>query len=1117
MDHTARRRAATSLLTLLIGSLAGLNTLAMMPRGTNSVPAAPFLTPALNPAGSAADNLDPIVHAIAAELRNFIATRGLPGQPAVDAARIRETRQQAALRQLRERAGDGLRVFLRPGNRTVMQIRGGILAVPADGAAGAGMERDLQTARRFLRTYREVLRLDDPDRELVLAKDDHDDLGHRHFKFDQAYAGLPVWPAGLGVHLHANGEIYLLDGAYIATPSEVSTKPALTATEATERAKASVQAGPKSEVTPASLIVYAPLEKPARLAWKLAVTTGLLHSWILVVDAQDGRVLNRLSQVMDANVAASHKDLLGKVRDLNVWSQDGTFYMFDTSKLMFKAGTDPLKQATAGVIRILDGNNMNTDDVLKSANIVTTKDISNWLPDAVSASFNFALTYDYFSKHHNRNSLDGSGSSILAIVRVADQQHNAAWIGQYNLMVFGNDIPLAAGLDVIGHELTHGVTEKTAGLIYQDQPGALNESFSDIFGEMVENSRDGGEPDWLMGNEINFVIRNFKEPGQIEREGVGKYPAKMSEFKNLPADFDHGGVHINSSIINHAFYQTAAGLNGALGLVDSEKIFFRCLTQHLQKQSQFIDTRLGCVASAEALFGANSPQARKVSEAFDFVEIFDKPSTPEPSPIPTVQGPDSSLLITFDPNFFEIALGRREQALGDPAGGVALVESVKQARPAVSGDGSVALFVDSAHDLCTVDTADPTQLECFGFRGMVHSIAVSPDGHWGAFVLRDPGTGQPLNQIHVYDLVKDSTRTFKLLSPVADGTSVNDVLYADSMVFSSDSNQLIYDAVAQMKFAGSEIVERWSIFAINLNTETATVLLPPQEGYDTGNPSMGRAGNRYLTFEARDVNTLKTSILTLDLFTGDIANVGSVGTGLGFPCFTGDESAVIYTTQDSQAPFTGYSVIKQPLGADRLSTAGQPTLWLEDTLIGVIYRRGTFVSSNAAPVVRITSPIDGQNFTIPGKFTLEATASDSDGQIAKVEFYDGSDRLQEVTKPPYSLTISFDNTVQPHNRRLIARAIDDIGAATDSAPVSVSVGGQPSGGTIQLSAVQQPNRAIRLTITSAAGDYIIQQSTDLRQWTDIYPVTVGAGGTGSVDDSGGPANNSRLFYRAKKR
>ncbi|HEV8540913.1 MAG TPA: M4 family metallopeptidase, partial [Verrucomicrobiae bacterium] len=673
--------------------------------------------------------------------------------------------------------------------------------------------------------------------------------------------------------------------------------------------------------------------------------------------------------------------------------------------------------------------------------------------------------------------------------------------------------PYPLALDVVGHELTHGVTQNSSDLVYELQPGALNEAFSDIFGVSVEASVVG-QADWKMGEKLGKVFRDLKNPGSLQIEGLNKpYPSKMSEFIDLPNsdNTDHGGVHINSSIINHAYYLLAEGLNGAIGIGDAEKIFYRCLTQRLQRQSQFIDARLGCIASAEALFGADSTQARKTAEAFDAVEILATPPTPEPAPIPAVQGPDSTLAIGFDPFFGGSALGRRETAFNDPAGGVALVDSVKIARPAVSGDGTIAAFVDASFDVCLVRTDDPNSLRCLGMPGTVYSVALSPDANLIAAVLVDPATGQPDNRISVFDLAQSTTKTYDLLAPTIDGNPVDSVLHAESMVFTSDSKQLFYDAVSQIRLGGTA-VQRWSVFRINLPTDTTTVLVPPIDGVNTGNPNIGRTGTRFLTFDAQDAVTFTTYIVNMDLFTGDFGGVGFVGQGVGFPCFNGDDTAVVFATQDINAFQTGFSLVKQQLSANRLTTNGLPTLWLSDANLGVIYRRGTFTSSNALPSVNLLAPSNNGVFTTPGPVAISASASDPDGTIAKVEFYQDADKIGESIGPQYSFLWT---NVTAGSYRLFARALDNLGAANDSAPVSITV--NPVGGaSAKLSAARQTDGAIRLTVAGPVGTYTIEQSTDLAHWADIFPLTIGVSGSGTIDDKAGPQNDTHLFYRARR-
>jgi hypothetical protein len=407
-----------------------------------------------------------------------------------------------------------------------------------------------------------------------------------------------------------------------------------------------------------------------------------------------------------------------------------------------------------------------------------------------------------------------------------------------------------------------------------------------------------------------------------------------------------------------------------------------------------------------------------------------------------------------------------------------------------------------------VDTADPGVLEYLGVPGEVHSVAVSPDGSRYAFVLRDLVSGQPDNRITVVDLGQNTNRTFTLLAPVLDGNAVDQVLHADSMVFTPDGNQLVYDAVSQIRFGSGSPVQRWSIFRLDLPTATSTVLVPPLEGYDTGNPNLGRAGNRYLTFDAGEIGTGHGVIINLDLFTGDFATVGVVGQGVGYPCFTGDESGIIYATRDATSFWTGYSLARQALSSNRLVTSGQPTLWYADAALGAMYRRGTYTATNAPAEVALTAPAPNAAFAVPATIVLAADASDSDG-IARVEFYAGSTKLGEDNSAPFGWTWA---NVSAGSYRLYARAIDMLGGASDSAAVTITVG---SAGPIEVAAQRIAN-AIRLTVRAAPGSYEIEDSTNLTQWTTAFPLTVGVSGTASLDDTRVHHASGRLFYRIKR-
>ena len=142
---------------------------------------------------------------------------------------------------------------------------------------------------------------------------------------------------------------------------------------------------------------------------------------------------------------------------------------------------------------------------------------------------------------------------------------------------------------------------------------------------------------------------------------------------------DSGGVHINSAIINQAYFQLVQGIPGALGLRDSERIFYRALTLHLTKNGQFLDARLAAIQSADEIFGAGSNQSQKTAKAFDTVEILASTPAPPPPTVPPVSGADSVVLVYRDG---PLLLGRREAALGDPSQGSRLTATpVANERP----------------------------------------------------------------------------------------------------------------------------------------------------------------------------------------------------------------------------------------------------------------------------------------------------------------------------------------------------------------------------------------------------------------------------------------------------
>jgi Zn-dependent metalloprotease len=243
-------------------------------------------------------------------------------------------------------------------------------------------------------------------------------------------------------------------------------------------------------------------------------------------------------------------------------------------------------------------------------------------------------TFEYYSSVHARNSIDDEGLPLNAVVHFGESYDNAFWDGQR--MVFGDgDGELfnrfTVSLDVIGHELTHGVTEDEAGLIYLGQPGALNESVSDVFGSLVKQyklQQKADEADWLIGAELlgpavnGEALRSMKAPGTAYDDAVlGKdpQPAHMNDY--VVTIQDNGGVHINSGIPNHAFYTTAIALPG-YAWERAGRIWYATIRDPLVRPTaRFRTFARATVRTAQRLYGDASEEMQAVRAGWDKVGV----------------------------------------------------------------------------------------------------------------------------------------------------------------------------------------------------------------------------------------------------------------------------------------------------------------------------------------------------------------------------------------------------------------------------------------------------------------------------------------------------------------
>ena len=242
-------------------------------------------------------------------------------------------------------------------------------------------------------------------------------------------------------------------------------------------------------------------------------------------------------------------------------------------------------------------------------------------------------TYDMFKRIFSRNSIDDRGMRIDSTVHYGVAYENAFWNGRQ--MVYGDGDaaifgPFTRAIDVIGHELTHGITQNEAGLTYRGQSGALNESFSDVFGCLVKQYKKREtalKSNWLIGENLFLPgvkakgIRSMKAPGTAYDDPVlGKDPQPGHMKDYVITQEDNGGVHLNSGIPNRAFYALAIRLKG-YAWEKAGWVWYKTLTDKLRPNSSFHDAMMMTVAAAGELYGSNSLEQKAVREAWSEVGI----------------------------------------------------------------------------------------------------------------------------------------------------------------------------------------------------------------------------------------------------------------------------------------------------------------------------------------------------------------------------------------------------------------------------------------------------------------------------------------------------------------
>lgn len=483
-----------------------------------------------------------------------------------------------------------------------------------------------------------------------------DDLGMAHTHVKQKIGGVPVWEGEAIVHLKGDGSLKDVTDSLVESIS-VNTTPSLNQKQAYSAAinhysgKAQLTDEPSIE-----LYVYRG-ENRDHLVYRVETPRidGSRGTSVPVtfIDAHTGEVVYEYDNLQTGTGSSLYSGTV----TISTSSSAGTFYMEDTTRRM-------------GTFNMNNTGNTSTGTGGTQSRYTDADD--NWTATnaraGVDAHYGAAKTFDYYQTVHGRNGIDGNygpgtttaaanGVSIVASrVHFGSNYNNAFWY--QNMMTYGDGngttfTPLTT-IDICGHEMTHGVTERTANLTYASESGALNESMSDIFGAMVEAYSDGvvSGDTWKIGEDAytpgtaGDALRLMDNPNAVG--DPDHYTLRLYQGACTPSSSnDQCGVHTNSSISNHAYYLMAAGgtnrVSGiavtGIGTTDAAKIFYRALTVYMTASTNFSGARTATINAANDLFGAASVQATTVAQGWCAVGVGTCPgATPTPTPTPPPGG-----------------------------------------------------------------------------------------------------------------------------------------------------------------------------------------------------------------------------------------------------------------------------------------------------------------------------------------------------------------------------------------------------------------------------------------------------------------------------------------------
>jgi bacillolysin len=760
-------------------------------------------------------------------------------------------------------------------------------------------------AKKAISELSASMMLENAEEQFKFSESSLDDKGIRHIKMKQEINGLKVYGGEINIHLNTKDDGLTVNGNYYIMQADglsdgLINKATLINTIENDLKKNHdykvFQLGDFSQMlTPLIEKVILPDKNgfSGHIVYHVTYWPYITSRWEYFIDVNTGIILKSIESSCSADgpKIASAKDLNGVTRSFSSLLYQGYYYLLDITKPMYNDSTGN------GFIQTKDAKN---DTSYRLYNIRNT-DNTSWDPKAVSAQFNALTAYDYFKKNHSRNSIDNNNMNIVSVINVPEKDgksmDNAYWNGR--VMAYGNGSadfkPWSGSLDIGGHEMTHGVTEKTANLEYEAQPGAINESMSDVFGSLIDSTN------WKIGEDIVLnktlyptgALRDLSNPhnGGTKLGDDCYSPQFMWEYYTGSAD--NYGVHFNSGIPNYAFYLIAS--NPAIGKVKAGKIYYQALTKYLVKLSQFLDLRLALIQSAKDLYGTT--EANIVAQAFDAVGIRETVALPKVSDLKTNPGPE--YLITYDKDPSDPNGIYRRTSSGTLI--KELTNKTVASKLSITDDGKTAVFVGTDKKIysLTVDPNVTTEKTLIQTDAIWSNVAISKDGKRIAAVTVNEDTS-----IYVYDFNIKKWYKYVLYVPTySKGVTAAGPLYADGIEWDYSGQFIIYDAFNKQRSGDGKDYTYWDINMINVwdnesnanTTGKVSKLFNLSAGDNVGNPTFSKNSPMKIAFDYFNDSLGLYGVIGYDII-GNKIDVIALNNTLGYPTYDKFDSRVAFVT-----------------------------------------------------------------------------------------------------------------------------------------------------------------------------------------------------------------------------